>query len=218
MNNKGLIFVISAPSGAGKTTLCNRLLSSELGLVRSVSLTTRLPRRGERKGKDYFFVSKEDFQERRKKGELLEWTSVLGELYGTPRWFVEKSIDRGRDILLSIDVRGALQVKRLYPQGIFIFILPPSLKTLETRLKKRSTEKNSQIAKRIRLAKRELSFAKYYDYIVVNDNLEEAVDKLRSIIIAERCRNRERGFSRMKKYADLSAVIRGKNPRPSALN
>ncbi len=191
MSNKGLIFVISAPSGAGKTTLCNKLLFSELGLVRSVSLTTRLPRKGERDGEDYFFVSKEDFQERRKKGELLEWTSVLGKLYGTPRRFVEKSIDRGKDILLSIDVRGALQVKRLYPQGILIFILPPSLKTLETRLKKRSTEKNSQIAKRIRLAKRELSFVEHYDYVVVNDNLEKAVDRLRSIIIAERRKNRK---------------------------
>jgi guanylate kinase len=191
MSIKGLIFVLSAPSGAGKTTLCNKLLSSELGLVRSVSLTTRLPRKGERDGEDYFFVSKEDFQERRKKGELLEWTTVLGKLYGTPRRFVEKSIDRGIDILLSIDVRGALQVKRLYPQGIFIFILPPSLKTLETRLKKRSTEKNSQIAKRIGLAKRELSFVEHYDYVVVNDNLEEALVKLRSIIIAERRKNRK---------------------------
>lgn len=191
MSIKGLIFVVSAPSGAGKTTLCNKLLFSELGLVRSVSLTTRLPRKGERDGEDYFFVSKEDFQERRKKGELLEWTSVLGKLYGTPRRFVEKSIDRGKDILLSIDVRGALQVKRLYPQGILIFILPPSLKILETRLKKRSTEKNSQIAKRIRLAKRELSFVEHYDYVVVNDNLEKAVDRLRSIIIAERRKNRK---------------------------
>lgn len=194
MNNqdKGLVFVLSAPSGAGKTTLCNRLLSGKLGLVRSVSLTTRLPRRGEKEGRDYFFVSKEAFQKRRRKGYFLEWTSVLGEIYGTPRWFVEKTLRRGEDILLSIDVQGALQIKRLYPQGILIFILPPSLKTLESRLQKRSTEKNSQIAKRIRLAKRELSFAKYYDYIVVNDNLEEAQDRLRSIIIAERCRNRER--------------------------
>lgn len=191
MSIKGLIFVISAPSGTGKTTLCNELLSSELGLVRSVSLTTRLPRKGERDSEDYFFVSKEDFQERRKKGELLEWTSVLGKLYGTPRWFVEKSIDRGKDVLLSIDVRGALEAKRFYPQAILIFILPPSLKTLETRLKKRSTEKNSQIAKRIRLAKRELSFVEHYDYVVVNDNLEKAVDRLRSIIIAVRRKNRK---------------------------
>lgn len=183
---KGRIFIISAPSGCGKTTLCRKLLKSDAGLVRSVSATTRPRRKGESRGNDYYFASKADFQKGIDRGRFLEWARTYGWYYGTPRRFVDRMLRRGRDVLLSIDVKGAFKVKAIYPDAVLIFILPPSLKELKGRLKKRNVDDKKEIGKRLRIVRRELSFAGKYDYAVVNDSIEKAVDKLRAIVIAEK--------------------------------
>jgi guanylate kinase len=186
---KGKIFVISAPSGSGKTTLCQQLLHLDpKGLLRSISVTTRPPRKGEREAKDYFFVTREEFESRKKRAFFLEWAEVLGNFYGTPREFVESWIRKGKDVILSIDVQGAMQLKKKCPTAVLIFILPPSFKNLKSRLKKRSTETNKEILKRLNLARREISYLPKYDYVVVNDTIKRATEELRAIIIAERCR------------------------------
>lgn len=186
---KGRIFVISAPSGCGKTTLVYRLIKSGLGLIRSVSMTTRQSRRGEVNNRDYFFVDKKEFEKIKQKGGFLEWAKVLGQYYGTPRKFVESMINGGKDVVLSIDVQGALKIKRLHQDAVSIFLLPPSLNALKDRLKTRSTETVGEMAKRLTIANEEISKANHYDYIVINDNVEKALRKLKAIVIAERCRS-----------------------------
>lgn len=188
MKKKGTLFIISAPSGSGKTTLCNRLVDSLDGLSRSISMTTRPPRIGERDGMDYIFLEKDEFLKRKKKGEFLEWAKVFDEYYGTPKKYVKHLTEKGQDVLLSIDVQGAMKTRRLKMQAAFIFILPPSLAMLKERLARRSTNSNKEIAGRLKVAKKELSYLSKYDYVVVNNVLESALDSLRSIIIAERCR------------------------------
>ncbi len=186
---KGRIFVISAPSGSGKTTLCRKLIRSLPGrrkLLRSVSVTTRKPRKGERAGRDYFFISKQQFLERRRKQGFLEWAGVLGCYYGTPREFVERETKRGNDVLLSIDVQGARKIRRLNPEAVLIFILPPSFAELERRLLLRSTEEKKEISRRLKLAEKELDFIKHYDYVVLNDKIEKAQAKLKRIVQKER--------------------------------
>lgn len=183
---QGLLIVISAPSGCGKTTLCQRLLKSQPNLLRSVSVTTRLPRSGEKKGKDYFFVSKKQFSSLRGKKAFLEWAKVFGQYYGTPADFVKKALRQGKDVLLSIDVQGALKIKGRYPQGIYIFILPPSLKALKERLKKRALDSAQEINKRLKLAKDEIAHHEFYDYTLVNDSLNQAVKAIKNIILAEK--------------------------------
>ncbi len=192
MGRKGKLFVISAPSGSGKTTLCEMLIQSLSGrssgkrsLVRSISVTTRKPREGERGGRDYFFISPQEFIKRRKAHQLLEWAKVLGNYYGTPRDFVEKHINRGRDVLLSIDVQGAHKIKRKISEAVLIFILPPTFEELEGRLRGRSTEGKREIARRLRLAKREMGFIKEYNYVVLNDKIKSALARLKGIIQLE---------------------------------
>lgn len=187
---KGKIFIISAPSGCGKTTLCRKLLRSDAGLVRSISATTRPRRRGESRGNDYYFASKADFQKGMNRGRFLEWARTYGWYYGTPRRFVDRMLGRGRDVLLSIDVKGALKVKKIYPDAVLIFILPPSLRELKGRLKKRNADNRKEMEKRLKIVRRELSFAGKYDYAVVNDSIEKAVEKLKAIVIAEKNRVR----------------------------
>lgn len=154
--------------------------------MRSVSVTTRKPRKGERSGKDYFFVSCAEFKKRREARRFLEWARVLGGFYGTPRAFVEEHLNCGADVLLSIDVQGARQIRHKLSKAVFIFILPPSFGELERRLRRRSTESKAEIARRLKLAKRELQFLKEYNYVVVNDNLNHAVRELKKIINFER--------------------------------
>lgn len=186
---KGKIFVISAPSGSGKTTLCAELLSLRLkNLVRSISTTTRPPRGKERAGKDYFFIAPQEFKTRQKKGAFLEWAWVLDNFYGTPRAHVERCIKEGKDVILSIDVQGAMQVRKKYPTAVLIFILPPSFKKLKSRLKKRSTENNKEILKRLNLARGEIAYLSRYNYVVVNDMIKKATEKLKAIVLAERCK------------------------------
>ncbi len=185
---KGLLIVISAPSGTGKTTLCHMLLKAFPDMEFSVSYTTRKPRPGEVSGRDYFFVDRETFERMVEEGDFLEWAEVYGNLYGTSKSQVTKALEAGKDILLDIDTQGALQVKKNFPEAVLIFILPPSLIELERRLRSRGTDNEETIEKRLRIARDEIKKALYYDYLVVNDVLEVAFDKLRSIITAEKCR------------------------------
>ncbi len=185
----GLLLVVSAPSGAGKTTLCKRLLAEESEISFSISYTTRPPRPKEVPGKDYFFISRELFQKMLKEGAFLEWAEVYGNLYGTAKEPVLKALNQGRDILLDIDVQGAFQVReKLGPEAVLVFILPPSLEELERRLRARSTEDEATLKRRLEEAKREIAQAHRFDYLVLNDILEEALFRLRAILHAERQR------------------------------
>lgn len=185
----GRMFIVSAPSGAGKTTLVNRLLRRASGMVRSVSMTTRPPRPGERHGHDYYFVTRARFAAMRHRNGLLESAIVHGAHYGTPVAPVMRALRAGRDVLLSIDVQGAHQVVRRLP-CVRIFILPPSMTSLRHRLERRRTESPAQIRARLALARRELQAAPHYDYVVINDELRQAVAQLQAIVTAERCRVR----------------------------
>lgn len=188
MRKKGILFIISAPSGSGKTTLCARLVESIEGLYRSISMTTRPPRPGEKDGMDYIFIEKEEFLKRQKKKEFLEWANVFGEYYATPKKYIMHMLKKGNDVLLSIDVQGAMKIRRLGMEACYIFILPPSMKMLKERLINRSTDSGKAITQRLKVAKREMSYCHRYDYIIVNNRLESALDSLRAIITAERLR------------------------------
>jgi guanylate kinase len=185
---KGKLFVISAPSGCGKTTLCTKLIKKVPRIGRSISLTTRPPRRGERNERDYIFLTKKNFEKEKKRENLLEWAVNFGYNYGTPKDRVLRLLNRGTDVILAIDVKGAMKVKRLCPDGVFIFISPPSMSELRNRLKKRRRDDSLEISKRMKVAAVELSYLPKYTYSVVNDNLKKAADKLASIVIAERCK------------------------------
>lgn len=188
MSKKPNLFILSAPSGCGKTSIVNKVLQSLRGVSRSVSVTTRLPRGREKIRRDYYFVSETSFKNKAKKGDFLEWTKNFGYYYGTPKKAVYDKLKKGNDLILTIDVKGALQVRRKMSDRVMIFIRPPSLEELLRRLRKRGTDKSKEISKRLRIAKKEISFSRKYDYIIINDKLEDAVRKLKSIIIAERCR------------------------------
>ncbi|MBI4313857.1 MAG: guanylate kinase [Candidatus Omnitrophica bacterium] len=187
---KGLLFVLSAPSGSGKTTLMAELLKSDRRLTRSVSMTTRGKRPGERHGREYYFITPRQFARERQRRLLLEYAQVLNNWYGTPRRFIDAARRRGKDVLLGIDVQGARQLRRSGYPAITIFIQPPSLKILHQRLMGRGTETSAQIKGRLALAKRELRCVPEYDYVVVNDCLMDAAEQLRAIVAAERCRVR----------------------------
>ena len=188
MSKKGTLFVISGPSGVGKGTLKEVLLAELAGIKLSISVTTRKPRVGEVDGRDYFFVSEETFKELILEDKLLEWAKVYTNMYGTPRDFVLENLNQGQDILLEIDIQGALQIKKKMPDGVFIFISPPSIEELGLRLYSRGKDSQESINIRLAACKDEMKYSKHYNYIVVNDNISEAVDKLKSIIVAERCK------------------------------
>jgi guanylate kinase len=190
MRRKGILFIISAPSGSGKTTLCNRLVDSIGALSRSISMTTRTPRIGERDGMDYIFIEKEEFLKRKKRSEFLEWAKVFDEYYGTPKKYITHLIAKGQDVVLNIDVQGAMKIKRLKMRAVFIFVMPPSIDMLKERLMNRSTDSKKDIRERLRFAKKEISYLYKYDYVILNDKVETALEKLRSIVITERCRIR----------------------------
>jgi guanylate kinase len=182
----GRLFVVSGPSGCGKTTLCAKLLQRDTGLVRSVSVTTRKPRGNEQRNKDYIYISKAEFKRRLQKGMFLEYAEVFGNYYATPKSFIYKTIKRGKDILLNIDVQGAAQIKNSIKTAVLIFIVPPSMKVLKQRLMGRLTDSHMQIQKRLAIAAQELGTINQYDYYVVNDKLKEAIGQLKHIIAAAR--------------------------------
>lgn len=184
----GILFVVSAPSGAGKTTLCKELVDFFPELGQSVSFTTRTPRSGEADGRDYHFVANEVFDGMVARGEFAEWASVHGNRYGTALATLEKAHRQGRDLLLDIDCQGALQLKQKVAQAVFIFILPPNAEVLESRLRNRNTDSDAVISRRLGNARQEIEQAAWYDYLVVNDSIAEASQQLRAIVTAERCR------------------------------
>lgn len=182
-SREGRAFVISSPSGGGKTTVVRRLRRRMPRLVRSVSVTTRPPRPGERRGREYVFVSAAEFRRLRRLGRLLEWAQVHGAWYGTPRRPIERALRRGRDVILSIDVQGARKIRRrLGRRAVLIFLLPPSLARLRERLRHRRTDSVEAIRRRIAAAKRELACAAWYEHRVVNDRLDDTVERVRAII------------------------------------
>ena len=186
---RGKLFVISSPSGGGKTTVVQALLRQIPGLVRSVSVTTRPRRPSERQGVAYRFVSRQQFERLRVCGELLERATVHQASYGTPRTPVERALARGRDVILSIDVQGARQLRRRFgSRAVLVFLLPPSLEDLTARLIRRQTETPEGIRQRLQTARRELSCVKWYDYAVINRRLQEAIGQVKAIVIAERVR------------------------------
>lgn len=190
MNEKGvgLIFIISAPSGTGKTTLVKEVIQQLPGLRFSVSFTTRLPRPDEREGEDYHFVSHSAFQRMVDKNEFLEWAEVLGNRYGTPRPDLKKMEMEGVDLLLDIDTQGAKKVVKEISQPVLIYLLPPSLRVLKERLINRGGDSLERVKFRLSSARRDMEEAYGYQYVIVNDRIEDALEKLKSIILAERCR------------------------------
>ena len=188
MNNRGVLIVVSGPSGSGKGTLLRELQSENDRVRYSVSATTRPPREGEVDGINYFFVSKQEFKQKIEKGEMLEFTSYCGNYYGTPRDYVCKTLDEGYDVILEIDVVGAINLMELGEQAVYIFIMPPSLQELKKRLVGRNTENEEVLAKRLEAALDEIRQADKYDYIVVNDVIDSAIEKLKAIISCHRCK------------------------------
>lgn len=185
---RGTIFVISAPSGAGKTTLCKRLLQDDRAIDFSVSCTTRPPRAGEKEGVDYHFIDRAEFERTRDRGEFVEWATVGGHLYGTSASAVQEAAMRGRDILLDLDTQGALSIRRLIPGAVLVFILPPGRAALKERLERRGTDGPDEVARRLALARGEVEKSPAYDYVIINDDLETAYLHLRSVVEASRCR------------------------------
>lgn len=193
--SNGMLVVVSGPAGVGKGTLCRQLFRECTGIEYSVSVTTRAPRPAEAEGKEYYFRTPEQFQAMIADGELLEWAEFCGNYYGTPKFHVQNMLDRNKTIVLEIDIQGANQVKELFPDGVFIFIAPPSLKALSDRLHGRATESEDVIRQRLAKAVQELKYVNDYDYVVENDEIHVAVEKIKSIIIAETCRVKRKPYT-----------------------
>lgn len=183
---KGLLVVISAPSGGGKGTIIKELFNRDPNLRFSISATTRSPRPGEENGKQYYFISREEFEGLIREGKMLEYAEYVGNYYGTPRDPVEEWTAQGHDVILEIEVQGGAQVKKLMPECVSIFVVPPSMKVLGERLRGRGTEEENVVQKRLAAAREEIPHGREYDYIVTNDRLEDAVEDICSILRAEK--------------------------------
>lgn len=188
INGKGLLIVISGPSGAGKDTICNKLVHDNSNLWISISMTSREPRGMEKEGVDYFFVTKEVFEERIKNNYFLEYASYNNNYYGTPKDKIEDYLNSGIDVILVIDIQGAINIKKIMPSALFIFIMPPNMETLKNRLINRKTESREKVVERFKTAYNEINNFKKYNYVVVNDTVDNATHKVKSIIQAEKCR------------------------------
>lgn len=201
-SERGLLIVLSGPSGVGKGTVRKALFEQEdVNFEYSISMTTRKPREGEVDGVDYFFKSKEEFEQLIRDNKLLEWAEYVGNYYGTPIEYVEKTLNEGKDVFLEIEVQGALQVKEAFPEGLFIFLMPPSLNELKNRIVTRGTESEDLINNRMNVAKEEIEMMHAYDYVVVNDEVELACERIKAIVTAEHCR-RERVEKQYKKMLE----------------
>ena len=192
--NKGHLFVLSGPSGVGKGTLRKKLFQQIPDLHYSVSVTTREPRKDEVYGRDYYFVDEETFKRYIRDGKFAEWAKVHGEYKGTLLSSIYEKIEQEKDIVLEIDVQGAKKLKRKFPEGVYIFIAPPSWEKLENRLRGRNTEEEDKLKKRLDDARQEIKEINNYDYLITNNNLEKALEDLKSVIISERCKIREKFF------------------------
>lgn len=188
MNKKGLLIVVSGPSGAGKGTICNEVLKRRADIFVSTSATTREPRKGEVEGIDYFFLNHEEFNRKIEDDAFIEYAEVYKNLYGTPKDTVLDKLNQGENILLEIDIQGALQVKKRYPEGVFIFILPPSMAELKSRIIGRGSETPESLERRFSSAFDELEFVNQYDYYIINDQVKKAASLMEAIIDAERCK------------------------------
>ncbi|UKS30019.1 guanylate kinase [Paenibacillus sp. HWE-109] len=198
---RGILIVLSGPSGVGKGTVCAALRKISPDIVYSVSATTRSPRQGEVDGVNYFFKTKEQFQQLIDTDEVLEWAEYVDNFYGTPRRFVEDTLRSGQDVILEIEVQGALQVKQKFDEGVFIFLLPPSLDELENRIVTRGTETDEVIRSRMSVAIDEIRLMEHYDYAIVNDHVETACAKIQAILAAEHCR-KERMYPKIVQWMD----------------
>ncbi|MFC4404632.1 guanylate kinase [Gracilibacillus xinjiangensis] len=188
IKEKGILFVLSGPSGVGKGTVRKALFEHDTNLKYSISMTTRNRREGEQDGVDYFFRTHDEFREMIDHNRLLEYAEYVGNYYGTPRQYVEEMIEAGHDVFLEIEVQGAMQVKKNFPQGVFVFLIPPSLEELKNRIQDRGTESEDLIASRLQEARNEIEMMEAYDYVVVNDSVENAVKKVQAIVQGEHCK------------------------------
>ncbi|AVM23762.1 guanylate kinase [Bacillus pumilus] len=199
MKERGLLIVLSGPSGVGKGTVRQAIFSQEdTKFEYSISVTTRKPREGERNGVDYFFKSREEFEHMIENKKLLEWAEYVGNYYGTPVDYVEQTLSEGKDVFLEIEVQGALQVREAFPEGLFIFLAPPSLSELQNRIITRGTESEELIRNRMAAAKEEIEMMDAYDYVVENDDVGLACERIKAIVLAEHLR-RDRVAPRYKK-------------------
>lgn len=198
---KGILVVLSGPSGVGKGTVCRTLRKRGTSLQYSISVTTRQPRDGEIDGVHYFFKSKNEFQEMIANNQLLEWAEYVGNYYGTPVDYVHQTLESGQDVILEIEVQGALQVMDHFPDALFIFLAPPSLEELESRISGRGTETDELIKNRMQVAKGEIELMKHYNYVVENDVVNKACDRIEAIVVAEHCKQ-ERLIKKYEKLAE----------------
>lgn len=201
-DESGILFVLSGPSGVGKGTVRKRLFEEETDLEYSISMTTREKRPGEKEGVDYFYRTKEEFERMIANDELLEYAKYVNNYYGTPRAFVEETLAKGKDVFLEIEVQGAMQVKENFPEGVFIFLFPPSLDELKNRIINRGTETEELVINRLKEARKEIEMMHFYDYVVVNDDVDQAVERIKAIIQSEHLR-RERVEKQYKRILEV---------------
>jgi len=195
MTKKGIIFVVSAPSGAGKTSLCRDTANRLPNLHYSISYTTRPPRPGEGQGKDYFFVDNDTFQSRIDSGDFIEWAEVHGNLYGTSRELLTHWVEQGIDVILDVDAQGAMSLKKRFDEGVYLYILPPSFEVLRQRLVDRKTDIPEEITRRLQKAREEIWSYRQYYYLIVNDDYNKALLELEAIVTAERIKMKQMNFS-----------------------